>query len=329
LAAGLLAALVAVLRVAALGAALVLLVAVLALAALGTALALLVVGRLGGLVTLAGVGLLGVGLRLLGVVLSLGLAAGALLSLTLGLAALLAAVLAIVLGHRPGQVARGVGDVLLLLAELVLVHGAALRPGADGLLAADDLVELLEQLLDALALAAQFLVAVVREEDVEDGPQVGGQLLVLLHHRGQVADRDRLGALERGDELVELGVDAFRAGLLERLLDRDGLLAVLRLAAGGHALGQAQQLLLEVAELAAEPFLPDGRVLDDGLLVELAVVLLVRRGGGLGGLDDGVIAQRAARDQEDRRRQRDHRGQEPTPLHEHNPPSTGGVPHSG
>src|SRR5262249_27416795 len=175
---------------------------------------------------------LGAGLGVLGVLLALALAALALLALALAVALLAGAVLRVALAQAAGQLLGGVGHVLLLVAQPLLVHAVALGPGADGLLGADDLAQPLEQLGDPLLLAAQLLVAVVGQEDVQDGPDVVGQVVIPAEHVLQVVRRDRLAGGQHRHELVELGVGALLAGLFEGLAQDDGLVAVLGLAAG-------------------------------------------------------------------------------------------------
>src|SRR5262249_6085772 len=165
----------------------------------------------------------------LGVVLGVALAL-TVLALALGVGLLLAALaVALLAAEAIGQPFRLVGDLLLLGAEAVLVHAVALGPGSHRLLLADDLAQSLEQFLDALLLLAQLLVAVVGQEDGQDGADVVGQFLVLAHRGVEEVRRDGLVMVEDADELVELGVHALLAGLLDGLLEDDGLLAVFRL----------------------------------------------------------------------------------------------------
>src|SRR5207253_1272370 len=85
------------------------------------------------------------------------------------------------LAHGLGEVFGGLGDLLLGLQQVLLVHAPGFRVGALDLLVANDLVQVLDEGFDALALFLVLRVPVVAQQDGEQRVNIVGEKLGLIH----------------------------------------------------------------------------------------------------------------------------------------------------
>src|SRR5262249_50245159 len=150
------------------------------------ALALLVLARLAGVFAFA---------ALVGALAAfLGLALG-----VLGFAALRADLAKLV-----GDLLRGLGDLVLLLLKRGLLGAPDLGGRLHDLLIVDDLLKVLQELLEPLALFAELVGAAVFTQRVEDAAEILCELQRFLRGVFQLADTTQVFLLEEVNELIKL-----------------------------------------------------------------------------------------------------------------------------
>ena len=118
--------------------------------------------------------------------------------------------------HLVGQLVGLLGDLVLVLGQLLRVAAAGVGPRLVDVRAADQAVQVGEQLLENLLLvpdASQFIVAL---QDGEDLAEDLDQLVVLVLGAVDIRDGQVVALGQRAEEGGELVVDAFLVGQVDR-----------------------------------------------------------------------------------------------------------------